>query len=41
MRFAIMLLAASQNIWCNRNVEPEQFPGFNGADIDERRVHFV
>lgn len=34
-RFAIVLLAASQNIWYNRNVEPEQFPGFNETDIDE------
>lgn len=32
-RFAIVLLAASQNIWYNRNVEPEQFPGFNETDI--------
>lgn len=28
--------ADSQNIWRNRNVGPEQFPGFNGTDIDER-----
>lgn len=30
--------AASQNTWRNRNVEPGQFPGFNGADIGKRDV---
>jgi len=35
---ACYYIADSQNIWRNRNVEPEQFPAFNEADIDEH-VH--